>query len=106
MEAEQEVSCSLVTVMKLKLLFVFLLVSHQTETCLSGGHRPFLSRSPAPVRLDADLSAASHRVDPRFLSVTIDASLASEERFMSLLRFELETDYNPETRMNFNTRLG
>ncbi|TWW66152.1 heparanase [Takifugu flavidus] len=33
----------------------------------------------------ADLSAVLHRVDPRFLSVTIDASLAAEEKFMSLL---------------------
>lgn len=35
----------------------------------------------------ADLSAVLHRVDPRFLSVTIDASLAAEEKFMSLLRW-------------------
>ncbi|XP_030579761.1 heparanase isoform X2 [Archocentrus centrarchus] len=35
--------------------------------------------------LDLDVSAVLRRVDPRFLSVTIDASLASEERFMSLL---------------------
>lgn len=34
----------------------------------------------------ADLSAVIHRVDRRFLSVTIDASLASEEKFMYLLR--------------------
>uniref|UniRef100_A0A671XGA3 Heparanase n=1 Tax=Sparus aurata TaxID=8175 RepID=A0A671XGA3_SPAAU len=33
----------------------------------------------------ADLSAVIHRVDRRFLSVTIDASLASEEKFMYLL---------------------
>uniref|UniRef100_A0A8C5DS72 Heparanase n=1 Tax=Gouania willdenowi TaxID=441366 RepID=A0A8C5DS72_GOUWI len=32
-----------------------------------------------------DLHTVLHRVDQRFLSVTIDASLASEERFMSLL---------------------
>lgn len=37
----------------------------------------------------ADLSAVLHRVDPRFLSVTIDASLAAEEKFMSLLRWVL-----------------
>lgn len=36
--------------------------------------------------LSADLSAALRRVDPRFLSVTIDASLAADERFMYLLR--------------------
>uniref|UniRef100_A0A7N8WRH5 Heparanase n=1 Tax=Mastacembelus armatus TaxID=205130 RepID=A0A7N8WRH5_9TELE len=36
--------------------------------------------------VDVDLSAPIHRVDPRFLSVTIDASLAADERFMFLLR--------------------
>ncbi|XP_013873662.1 heparanase [Austrofundulus limnaeus] len=36
--------------------------------------------------LDLDLSAVLRRVDQRFLSVTIDASLASDERFMLLLR--------------------
>ncbi|XP_028274207.1 heparanase [Parambassis ranga] len=56
----------------------------------------FTGGSPAPLpdrdldlnrtlSLELDLSAARRRVDPRFLSVTIDASLASEERFMSLL---------------------
>uniref|UniRef100_A0A8C2XTG6 Heparanase n=1 Tax=Cyclopterus lumpus TaxID=8103 RepID=A0A8C2XTG6_CYCLU len=35
--------------------------------------------------LKVDLSVAIRRVDRRFLSVTIDASLAAEERFMSLL---------------------
>lgn len=36
--------------------------------------------------LTADLSAVLRRVDPRFLSVTIDASLAADEKFMYLLR--------------------
>ncbi|XP_047424991.1 heparanase isoform X4 [Mugil cephalus] len=71
--------------LKLKLLFLFLVLSLQKDTCVSGGRRPSDPSPPAPVRLDADLSAPVHRVDPRFLSVTIDASLASEERFMSLL---------------------
>ncbi|XP_059213672.1 heparanase [Centropristis striata] len=44
---------------------------------------PDLDSSPGVVELD--LSAALHRVDRRFLSVTIDASLAAEEKFMSLL---------------------
>ncbi|XP_051794477.1 heparanase [Acanthochromis polyacanthus] len=35
--------------------------------------------------LEPDLSAVLRRVDPRFLSVTIDASLAAEESFMALL---------------------
>lgn len=34
----------------------------------------------------ADLSAVFRRVDPRFLSVTIDASLAADEKFMFLLK--------------------
>lgn len=41
---------------------------------------------PGYLDLVLDLSAVFRRVDPRFLSVTIDASLASEERFMLLLR--------------------
>lgn len=35
--------------------------------------------------LKVDLSRALRRVDPRFLSLTIDASLASDEKFMNLL---------------------
>lgn len=34
----------------------------------------------------SDLSAVIRRVDPRFLSVTVDASLAADEKFMYLLR--------------------
>ncbi|XP_047229642.1 heparanase [Girardinichthys multiradiatus] len=54
----------------------------------TGGDRLFNGRSPVGLDLDLnlDLSAVFSRVDPRFLSVTIDASLASEERFMLLLR--------------------
>ncbi|MEQ2315418.1 hypothetical protein AMECASPLE_022110 [Ameca splendens] len=54
----------------------------------TGGDRLFNGRSPVGLDLDLnlDLSAVFRRVDPRFLSVTIDASLASEERFMLLLR--------------------
>lgn len=37
----------------------------------------------------ADLSAVFRRVDPRFLSITIDASLAADEKFMFLLRWVL-----------------
>ncbi|XP_027882002.1 heparanase [Xiphophorus couchianus] len=55
----------------------------------SGGDRLFdgspLYQDP-DLDLDLDLSAVLRRVDPRFLSFTIDASLASEERFMLLLR--------------------
>lgn len=45
----------------------------------------FIDKYSADVFVKVDLSRALHRVDPRFLSVTIDASLASEERFMILL---------------------
>ncbi|XP_072310258.1 heparanase isoform X2 [Eucyclogobius newberryi] len=37
------------------------------------------------VAMEVDLSRVRQRVDPRFLSVTIDASLASDEKFMYLL---------------------
>ncbi|XP_059397821.1 heparanase-like [Carassius carassius] len=37
------------------------------------------------VRLDLDLSHVARRVDERFLSVAIDASLIAEEKFMNLL---------------------
>lgn len=38
------------------------------------------------VALTADVSAVLRRLDPRFLSVTLDASLAADEKFMYLLR--------------------
>lgn len=37
------------------------------------------------VDVDMDLSRVDRRVDERFLSVTIDASLVAEEKFMYLL---------------------
>uniref|UniRef100_A0A672NV19 Heparanase n=1 Tax=Sinocyclocheilus grahami TaxID=75366 RepID=A0A672NV19_SINGR len=37
------------------------------------------------IRVDLDLSHVARRVDERFLSVAIDASLIAEERFMNLL---------------------
>lgn len=43
--------------------------------------------------LTADLSAVLRRVDPRFLSVTIDASLAADEKFMYLLRWVLQRSW-------------
>ncbi|XP_037548541.1 heparanase [Nematolebias whitei] len=51
-----------------------------------GGRGRFRGSYGPDLVLDPDLSAVFRRVDPRFLSVTIDASLASEERFMLLLR--------------------
>lgn len=51
----------------------------------SGADR-LLDGSSSDLQLELELSAVFRRVDPRFLSVTIDASLASEERFMLLLR--------------------
>ncbi|XP_061589497.1 heparanase isoform X3 [Cololabis saira] len=38
--------------------------------------------------LELDGSAVLHRLDPRYLSVTVDASLAAQEKFMLLLRSE------------------
>ncbi|KAM9307384.1 heparanase [Pholidichthys leucotaenia] len=53
------------------------------------GSRTRTDRSADEPSEDVDLDvgglAVFRRVDPRFLSLTIDASLASEERFMSLL---------------------
>lgn len=43
------------------------------------------STRAADAAVSVDLSAASGRVDQRFLSVTIDASLAADEMFMYLL---------------------
>lgn len=47
--------------------------------------KDFFNSSSADVRMTVDVSSVLRRVDPRFLSVTIDASLASEEKFMNLL---------------------
>lgn len=69
-------------------VLVLVLLSHPTL-----GYRYFNGSCPGVpdldlvVVLDVDASAVFHRVDPRFLSVTIDASLAAEERFMLLLRY-------------------
>lgn len=38
------------------------------------------------IRVDLDLSYVARRVDERFLSVAIDASLIAEEKFMNLLK--------------------
>lgn len=38
------------------------------------------------IRVDLDLSHVARRVDERFLSVAIDASLIAEEKFMNLLK--------------------
>ncbi|KAK7895321.1 hypothetical protein WMY93_020646 [Mugilogobius chulae] len=46
--------------------------------------RHFFTKSEN-VALKVNLSRELQRVDPRFLSLTIDASLASEEKFMNLL---------------------
>lgn len=38
------------------------------------------------IHVDLDLSNVVRRVDERFLSVAIDASLIAEEKFMNLLK--------------------
>uniref|UniRef100_A0AAQ5ZSK4 Heparanase n=1 Tax=Amphiprion ocellaris TaxID=80972 RepID=A0AAQ5ZSK4_AMPOC len=72
----------------LLLLSLISLRTHGTRTGPDGGW----ALDPDPVQeldldlvLEPDLSAVLRRVDPRFLSVTIDASLAAEESFMALL---------------------
>lgn len=52
-----------------------------------GTPEPNSTRSVADATVSVDLSAAHGRVDQRFLSVTIDASLAADEMFMYLLGF-------------------
>ncbi|KAM7392397.1 hypothetical protein PAMA_007489 [Pampus argenteus] len=77
---------SLLLLLLLLLLFIISLLSGLT----GGFHTNFTGTSvPAVsdicVHVSADVSALIRRVDPRFLSVTIDASLAAEEKFMFLL---------------------
>ncbi|XP_069557112.1 heparanase isoform X2 [Brachyistius frenatus] len=70
--------------MKLVLLLLLTVLSHRSDgfqiklDYCSNGSSPDL-------HLHLGLSAVFRRVDPRFLSVTVDASLASKEKFMSLL---------------------
>ncbi|XP_056260440.1 heparanase isoform X2 [Seriola aureovittata] len=68
-------------------LLLFWVLCDRTDGLHIRGDRDFngtLSGAPDVVA-DVDLSAVIRLVDPRFLSVTIDASLASEEKFMYLL---------------------
>ncbi|KAF1377954.1 hypothetical protein PFLUV_G00206150 [Perca fluviatilis] len=68
----------------LVLVLVLVLVPLWYRTGAAGLHvRGEQKRNCSAVKLG--LSAVIRRVDPRFLSVTIDASLATEEKFMSLL---------------------
>ncbi|XP_008295873.1 heparanase-like [Stegastes partitus] len=68
------------------LLLLFSLRTHGTRTGSNGGSPPYPEPDRDPVLvLEPDLSAVLRRVDPRFLSVTVDASLAAEESFMALL---------------------
>ncbi|XP_041666145.1 heparanase [Cheilinus undulatus] len=78
--------------MKSPVLLLLLLLSHraegvQTRDRTNSSHVPEPDRHQNSSDLDLvlDVSSVLRRVDPRFLSVTIDASLASEEKFMFLL---------------------
>ncbi|KAK2818535.1 hypothetical protein Q5P01_024096 [Channa striata] len=62
---------------------VLCLLGRRTDAFLTRGDTNSTSDSSGPP--DADLAALVRRVDRRFLSVTIDASLASQEKFVSLL---------------------
>lgn len=72
------------------LVLVLVLLGCQTDGLHLRGDSNFSGTASdfLDVSADADLSSAVRRVDRRFLSVTIDASLASEEKFMYLLRWE------------------
>ncbi|XP_037609561.1 heparanase [Sebastes umbrosus] len=70
---------------------VWLLVLVLAPLCDQTAAGSGLLRDPDPdqkvdLKVDLDLVSVLHRVDQRFLSVTIDASLAEEEKFMSLIR--------------------
>jgi len=45
-----------------------------------------ISVEDVQIRVDLDMSNLVRRVDERFLSVAIDASLIAEEKFMNLLK--------------------
>lgn len=66
-------------------LLVLCLLCYQTHGLHLRGDPVLSPNSSHLLDADVDLYAPVRRVDPRFLSVTVDASLASEERFMYLL---------------------
>ncbi|XP_033846187.1 heparanase [Periophthalmus magnuspinnatus] len=70
--------------MKAVIAIVFALVLCPSEELDFIKQTHFLTNSEN-VGITTDLSRAVQRVDPRFLSLTIDASLASDEKFMNLL---------------------
>lgn len=85
--AERELRLFPSTVMErvaTSLLLLCILTSESDGDLLR--HREQNSSQVLEAALSADLSAVLRRVDPRFLSVTIDASLAANEKFMYLLR--------------------
>lgn len=69
----------------LPLLLLYLLNCPTHGVPAQGTPEPNSTRSVADATVSVDLSAVHRRVDPRFLSVTIDASLAADEMFMYLL---------------------
>lgn len=71
--------------MKRPALLLLCFLCCQTDTFHTRGDAD--SSGNSSCLLDVDLSAAIRRVDRRYLSVTIDASLAQEEKFMYLLRW-------------------
>lgn len=66
------------------LLFLWVLTSGTDGVLLRNQDQN--SSQVLEVALTADVSAVLRRLGPRFLSVTIDASLAADEKFMYLLR--------------------
>uniref|UniRef100_A0A8C5DZ43 Heparanase n=1 Tax=Gouania willdenowi TaxID=441366 RepID=A0A8C5DZ43_GOUWI len=81
-ETDQEVSDRL-SMKSLLVLLLLLVLIHRTDGDLNRTSAD--QDQDQVVVVVPDLHTVLHRVDQRFLSVTIDASLASEERFMSLL---------------------
>nr|XP_033503556.1 heparanase [Epinephelus lanceolatus] len=64
------------------MLLLLALLCYRT---VPGVHLPDPNWNSSSAAVKLDLSAVIRRVEPRFLSVTIDASLAAEEKFMFLL---------------------
>lgn len=69
----------------LLLVLLSLLYCCANGVSAEGTPEPNSTRCVADATMSVDLSSVHRRVDQRFLSVTIDASLAADEMFMNLL---------------------
>ncbi|CAN9504612.1 unnamed protein product [Ophioblennius macclurei] len=86
-EASLLLTCITLSDMKFVLVLLIALFSSWVDGYPEPGTGTWTRSSPgdSDVYLEMDLSTVRHRVDERFLSVTIDACLAQKEHFMGLL---------------------